>query len=169
VTTPHTTFGLLEVRSPSESGLHRVVKLDDGLFAEQVELRRVDVRFGWDEAEKPFCGKCRLPIRPVDAGGGAVVWITENDCERQPCCSETTFDRRLTDEEVVAQMFHEPDRSVASWCHGAAVHVDDDAGTVRLLARTERHKVAVELRRLPDGGVSVRTVRRRRRRRKESS
>lgn len=133
-----------------------MVKLDDGLFAEDVEIRRVDIRFGWDASERPYCRKCRLPTRPVDAGEGVVVWITESDCEREPCCSHTTLNARLADEEVVAQMFHEPDRSVASWCHGAAIHVDDGAGTVRLLARTECHNVAVELRPLPDGGVSVR-------------
>lgn len=65
-------------------------------------------------------------------------------------------------------MFHEPDRSVASWCRGAAVHVDDDAGTLKLLARTKRHNVVVELRPLADGGVGARTVRKRRRRRKEA-
>jgi hypothetical protein len=66
-------------------------------------------------------------------------------------------------------MFHEPDHSVGSWCHGAAIRVDDATNTLKLVARTERHKIVVDVRRLPDGEVVVQTVRKRRRRRKEAS
>lgn len=46
MTTPHTTFGVLDVQCASDSGRDRIVGLPEGLFADRIELRRVDIRFG---------------------------------------------------------------------------------------------------------------------------
>jgi len=165
---PHTTFGDVDVRGRSSFDRHWVTPRPEGVLVEGIDLHGVEVRFGWS-SERPWCGKCRSGLRAVDGGDGTTVWIAQDGRERQPHCEHTVWDESLTDEEVVAQMFHELDRSVGSWCHAAAIHVDDAADTLKFVARTERHKIVVDVRLLPGGEVSVQTVRKRRRRNREAS
>jgi hypothetical protein len=165
----HTTFGVAEVLTPAEDGRHHVIERANSVFVDVTDLRGVVLRFGWENEERPYCGKCRHGLRAVVLGDGRSIWVSDDGPTRQPYCPETIEDDELGDAELVEQMWHEPDRSVGSWCRGAAIHVDDDSGALRFVARTERHKVVVDVRRLPDGEVHVQTVRKRRRRNREAS
>jgi hypothetical protein len=165
VRAPHTTFGDVTVRS---RGVDRHFTTDRPTFVliEGVDVRTIDVQFGESNAAGPYCGKCFEPIREVE-WGDATLWLADDGSTRAPTCSRTVEDDRLGERELLEQMWHEPDRSVASWCHGAAIHVDDKSGTVKLIARMARHRVVVDVRRLPDGEIHVQTVRKRRRHRKQ--
>ena len=171
MSTPHTSFGSVAVHGPSGSlEPHWVSDRPESVVVDDIYVSRVDVRFGWSDSERPYCGKCRQSVRPVGAGDGTTVWVVDDRPHRRPVCWRTVDDTEISDEELVAHMWHEPDRrSVGSWCHGAAIHVDDESGTLKFIARTERHKVVVDLRQLPDGQVQVHTVRKRRRRKQKGA
>ena len=163
--TEHTTFGTVEVLADNPwLGKHHVLSDDDSVYVDQSDVRAVRLKFGFSDTRLPLCGKCRSPIRPVERVGEQVVWLAEVFDEWTPCCDALAEDG-LTDEERVERMWHEPDRSVGSWCKSAGIRINDGAGALTFHARTDAERIVIRLTRRQDGETHIETSRTPRRRR----
>ncbi|MDP9442093.1 MAG: hypothetical protein M3P34_07955 [Actinomycetota bacterium] len=140
----HTTFGTVEVLGrPTTFDNHHVLDRGSSVFVNYLEVTGVKVRFGWGDMQRPICGKCRSPLRAVASTGGSVVWLASDDLEEwSPYCPP---DDPTSDAELIAAMWHERDRSVGSWCTSASLHVDDSAGALMLIARTDDERLVIQL------------------------
>lgn len=162
----HSTFGIVEVLAHSPwLGRHRMIDRGDSAVVDQCDLRGVKLKIGFPDTQLPLCGKCRSPIRPAEGSGEHVVWLAEEFDEWTPCCSEALAEEGLTDERRVERMWHEPDRSVGSWCKSAAILIHDEAGALTFHARTGTERIVIRLSRQQDGAVQVQTSRTPRRQR----
>jgi hypothetical protein len=161
--TAHTTFGTAEVFGQSVTfDRHHILDRVESVFVDHSDIDGVLLKFGWGDTPYPICGKCRAPMRPVQRPDGTTVWMAEGMVHWTPLCDEA-LGEDATDAEVVENMWHEPDRSVGSWCRSAAIRVNDGAGTLSFVARTTTERIVVRLTRPDDGQVQVATDRRRRR------
>lgn len=156
----HSSFGTVEVLAHSPwLGKHRMVDRGDSMVIDQCDLRGVKMKFGFSDNRLPLCGKCRSPIRLAEGMGEHVVWLAEEFDEWTPCCSEALGDDGLTDEQRVERMWHEPDRSVGSWCKSAAIRIHDEEGALTFHARTGTERIVIRLSQRPDGTTEVQTSR----------
>jgi hypothetical protein len=156
----HTTFGTVEVSAHSPwLGRHHMLDRGDSVLVDQCDLRGVKLRFGFPDTPYPLCGKCRSPIRPLERVADHVVWLGEESEDWTPYCSEAVADGGLTDEQRVERMWHEPDRSLGSWCRSAAIRVHDEDGALTFHARTRAERIVVRLSQRPDGTTEVQTSR----------
>lgn len=163
----HKTFGTADVfGSPTTFDRHHILDRGTSVFIDYLELRSVTLRLGWGDATLPICGKCRSPMRPVVRADGATVWLAEVDDEWTPCCEPTPSEGDTSVDELVAAIWHEPDRSVGSWCQSATIHIDDSSGQLSFVVRTCNERVEVQFTCSATGEVQLATSQRRRRRRR---
>jgi hypothetical protein len=164
--TEHTTFGTVEVLADNPwLGKHHVLSDDDSVYVDQSDVRAVRLKFGFSDTRLPLCGKCRSPIRPVERVGEQVVWLAEVFDEWTPYCADAVAEDGLGDDVRIDRMWHEPDRSVGSWCKSAAIRINDETGALTFHVRTHSERVVIRLTRRPNGEAHIDTSRTPRRRR----